>query len=208
MLRKTALVALFALFTAGAALAGSPPAWNAAAGNPSQPSGDLAWAGPLRVTYDLAGMAAGVGSRAGVFGPVPDPPCTPNRAVQTVAALYEAFAAGDLDTILAIIHPDVVWIESEGIPYGGTFIGRDAVFEGVFAKIAAEWAGFTAEVDEFIKAEGRRVVTLGQDSGTYIATGLSMTAPTASIWTLNNHCQVVRFVQYIDTLAVISAVEP
>jgi hypothetical protein len=51
-------------------------------------------------------------------------------------------------------HPDVVWIESEGIPYGGTFLGCDVVFEGVFAKIAAEWDGFTATVDGMFEADG------------------------------------------------------
>ena len=104
------------------------------------------------------------------------------RNERIVFELYQAFAEGDTDTILEIIDPDVVWIESEGIPYGGTFVGRDAVFEGVFGKIAAEWVGFTAEVDEVFSARDGRVVTLGQDSGTYIATGKRMTAPTEPIW--------------------------
>ena len=64
-----------------------------------------------------------------------------------------------------------------------------------------------AEVDEIFSAQGRRVVTLGQDSGTYIETGRSMVAPTASFWTLNGRCQVVRFEQYIDTLQVRSAID-
>lgn len=132
---------------------------------------------------------------------------TQARNARIVLSLYEAFAAGDTDTILEIIHPDVVWIESEGIPYGGTFIGRDAVFAGVFAKIAEEWDFFTAEVNEVIFA-GDVIVTLGQDSGTYKATGKSMVAPTASFWTLNPQGQVVKFVQYIDTLQVVSATIP
>lgn len=127
---------------------------------------------------------------------------------ETVLALYEAFAVGDLDTILAIIHPDVVWVESEGIPYGGTFIGRDAVFAGVFAKIAEEWDDFTAEINLIFAAEADRVVVLGQDSGTFKATGKSMVAPAASIWTLNKDNQVVRFEQYIDTRAVYEATLP
>jgi len=129
------------------------------------------------------------------------------RNVRIVLSVYEAFAAGDLDTINEIIHPDVVWIESDGIPYGGTFIGRDAVFEGVFAKIAAEWDFFTAEVEDVLFA-GDVVVTLGRDSGTFKATGKSMVAPTASFWTLNPQGQVVRFVHYIDTLAVVGATVP
>jgi hypothetical protein len=124
--------------------------------------------------------------------------------VSIIQGLYTAFAAGDLDTVLDILHPEVVWVESDGIPYGGTFIGRDAVVTGVFQKIGAEWDGFTAQVDEFIDA-GKQVITLGRDSGTYKATGKSMTAPAASVWTLDNKGKVVKFVQYIDTLAVVSA---
>lgn len=47
--------------------------------------------------------------------------------------------ATDTRTIDAILHLDVVWIESEGIPHGGAFIGHAAVFDGLFAKIAAKW---------------------------------------------------------------------
>ncbi len=129
------------------------------------------------------------------------------RNPRIVLRLYQAFAEGDLDTILEIIHPDVVWIESEGIPYGGTFVGRDAVFEGVFGNIAAEWDNFIAAVDEVIDG-GKQVVTVGRDSGTYKATGKSMEAPTISVWTLNHKGQVFRFLQVIDPQAVLSAVNP
>lgn len=123
--------------------------------------------------------------------------------VTIIKGLYKAFAEGDMDTITAVITPDVEWIESEGIPYGGRFAGRDAVFAGVFGKIATEWDNFTASVDEYIDA-GDRVITLGYDSGTYKATGKHMSAATASIWTLKDG-KVVKFVQYIDTLQVVSA---
>lgn len=83
-------------------------------------------------------------------------PCNNDaRAEATIFNLYTAFASGDAATIEAILHLYVVWIESTGVPYGGTFIGRDAVFEGVFANIAAEWDNFTAEVTEIFPAEGR-----------------------------------------------------
>lgn len=45
-------------------------------------------------------------------------------------------------------------------------------------------------------------MTLGQDSGTYRETGRSMLVPTASFWTLNGRCQVIRFRQFIDTVPV------
>ncbi len=125
--------------------------------------------------------------------------------VDIVRRLYTAFAAGDLETVSTLLSPSVEWIESEGIPYGGTFVGFDAIVDGVFTKIGAEWTDFSAHVDEFIDA-GDVVIALGCDSGTYTATGRSMSAPTASIWTLKDG-QIVKFRQYIDTLAVVRATE-
>ena len=123
--------------------------------------------------------------------------------VEIIKSLYHAFSLGDIEAVFAILAPDVEWIESEGIPYGGTFIGHDAIMNGVFGKIGAEWENFTATVHEYIDA-GDSVVTLGVDRGTYKATGKTMQAPTASVWTLKEG-KVVKFVQYIDTLAVFNA---
>jgi hypothetical protein len=125
--------------------------------------------------------------------------------VEIIKSLYKAFEEGDLDSIFAILAPDVEWIESDGVPYGGTFRGHEAVLEGVFTKIGTEWEHFRANVEQFIDA-GNIVVTLGVDSGTYKATGKRMKAPTASIWTLKDG-KVIKFRQYIDTLAVANAIK-
>ena len=91
--------------------------------------------------------------------------------VEIIKGLYQAFEQGDLwPASFNVLDPNVEWIESEGIPYGGTFIGHEAILNGVFQKIGAEWDNFQAHVDEFLDA-GDSVVTLGFDSGTYKATG-------------------------------------
>ena len=124
--------------------------------------------------------------------------------VDIIKRLYKAFWEGDMDSLSALLDPNIDWIESDGIPYGGVFKGYEAVLNGVFAKISSDWDNFTADVDQFIDA-GDIVVTLGTDSGTYKATGKKMRAPTASIWTLKNG-KVIKFRQYIDTLAVVNAI--
>ena len=125
--------------------------------------------------------------------------------VEVVKHIYQAFSEGDMETVSQLLSPSVEWIESEGIPYGGVFQGYAAVLEGVFGKIGAEWTDFTTHVDEFVDA-GDIVITLGVDSGTYKATGKRMSAPTASIWTLKEG-KVIKFRQYIDTLAVVNATQ-
>ncbi|MGB7444327.1 MAG: nuclear transport factor 2 family protein [Coleofasciculaceae cyanobacterium] len=123
--------------------------------------------------------------------------------IEIIKSIYRAFEQGDIEKALNLLDPNVEWIESEGIPYGGTFVGREAVLSGVFGKIGQEWDNFQAHVDEFLEA-GNTVISLGFDSGTYKATGKSMRAETASFWTLKDG-KVVKFVQYINTLKVVEA---
>ena len=99
--------------------------------------------------------------------------------LEIIKVLYQAFEQGDIPSILNVLDPHVEWIESEGIPYGGTFIGHEAVVQGVFQKIGAEWENFQATVEEFIDA-GEKIITVGVDRGTYKATGKAMEAATVS----------------------------
>jgi hypothetical protein len=55
--------------------------------------------------------------------------------IDIIKSLYQTFERGDISSVLNILDPNVEWIESEGIPYGGTFIGHEAVLNGVFHKI-------------------------------------------------------------------------
>jgi ketosteroid isomerase-like protein len=59
------------------------------------------------------------------------------------------------------------------------------------------WDNYRAQPTEFIDA-GDTVVALGRYSGTYKATGRSMDAAFAHVWTLRDG-RVVRFRQYMDT---------
>jgi len=118
---------------------------------------------------------------------------------------YGAFATGNIPAVLAVFDPKIEWIEAEGFPYGGTYIGPDAVLVNVFMKLGTEWDGYSAMPAEFIDA-GERIVVLGQYSGTYKATGRSFKADFAHVWTLRNG-KAVKFVQYADTALVQKALQ-
>ena len=49
--------------------------------------------------------------------------------IATVRSCYERFGRGDVEGILALLAPDVVWEEPDhpAIPYGGKRQGRAAV---------------------------------------------------------------------------------
>ena len=117
--------------------------------------------------------------------------------LDVVRGLYQAFAAGDIPSVLGALSPDVEWTEAAGGPYGGVSIGPNAVLENVFMKMGGEWDGFTAVPREFV-ADGATVVALGEYSGTYKATGKSFKAPFAHVWKFAGD-KAISFHQYTDT---------
>jgi ketosteroid isomerase-like protein len=64
--------------------------------------------------------------------------------VELVRGVYDAFARGDVDAVFAAMKPDIEWDESEGMPYGGVYHGRDAIVANVFGPILSDVEGFTA----------------------------------------------------------------
>lgn len=123
----------------------------------------------------------------------------------TIAELYAAFARGDVPVVLAAFSPDIRWVEAEGFPYGGTYIGPDAVLQNVFAKFGTEWSGYAAVPNELI-ASVDTVVALGEYSGTYKATGKSFKAPFAHVWRFGGG-RIISFVQHTDTAVVQRALQ-
>jgi ketosteroid isomerase-like protein len=118
---------------------------------------------------------------------------------EMVRGLYDAFAKGDVPTVLGAFAPDIVWNEAEGFVYadGNPYIGPQAVLDGVLIRLATEWEGVSIVPEEFI-ASGDTVVAQGRYRGKHKVTGRSVNAQFAHVWKLRNG-QVVAFQQYTDT---------
>lgn len=129
---------------------------------------------------------------------------TSNAAL--IRTTYDAFARGDVETVLAVLDPSIEWTEAAGFPYAGTYIGPDAVLAGVFARLGADWERFEAVPDRVV-TEGGTVVATGTYSGTFAATGRSFEARFAHVWELRDG-RVVCFEQVADTAMVREAVHP
>lgn len=125
--------------------------------------------------------------------------------LKSVQSVYESFSTGDIPAVLGFLSPDVAWTDAEGFPYGGTYHGPQAVLEGVFMRLGADWESFTAVPDEFIDG-GDSVVALGTYSGKYRATGKSFKAHFAHVWKIKDG-KAIRFVQYVDTHLVQMALQ-
>lgn len=121
-----------------------------------------------------------------------------------IRRMYDAFAKGDVQTILDHLTDDVEWI-TEGpdvIPYTGRQVGLAQV-RGFFDALAETQEDMKLTTDQIV-AQGDNVATLGRYSGTIKATGRRFDTPIGHFFTIRNG-KVSRFVDLIDTAAMASA---
>jgi hypothetical protein len=114
----------------------------------------------------------------------------------------QTYAQGP-ETLLATLAPDVEWTEAAGFPYAGTYVGAPEIVRNVFVRLATEWDGFKADVENFYDA-GDTIIATGFYRGTYRTTARPMEASFAHVLTLREG-KIVRFVQYVDSRKVCDA---
>lgn len=111
---------------------------------------------------------------------------------------YEAFARGDMDGVVADMHPEIEWHQAQGLPHGGVYRGLDHVRRAIFQPLGEEWwDDFAADPHEFLDA-GDQVVVLGRYHGRAENTGRPLDVPFVHIWTYHEG-QATRFRQFLDT---------
>ena len=102
----------------------------------------------------------------------PDPVTTTHSTnVATVQGAYDAFNSGDMPGVLAVMRPDIEWIERAG-PYQGRYVGPQAIVDNVFARVPADWSEFSVTPDELLES-GDVIVALGWFAGTARESGTS-----------------------------------
>jgi hypothetical protein len=121
--------------------------------------------------------------------------------VETVRAFYAALGKGDAPTALGLMADDIEWNTMWHYKVLGR--GPQKVAEGLLMPLMKEWSEFRMDPTEFI-AQGDSVVSLGRFLATHGATGKRVDAGYAHVWTVKAG-RIVRFRQYIDTLAVADA---
>lgn len=119
--------------------------------------------------------------------------------VAFIQNLYQAFAKGDVPTVLGSFAPDMEWREADNFVYapGSPYVGANAILNGVFLRLASEWDGFAAKPETFHDA-GDFVIVTGRYAGAFKATGKKLDAQFAHFWTVKDG-KAARFQQYTDT---------
>jgi ketosteroid isomerase-like protein len=127
-----------------------------------------------------------------------------------VRSVYDAFARGDVQTVMGLLSDKVEWNEAEHFPYwpGGPIIGPQAVLTGVFARIPDDFDGFTVDVGRLVGA-GDTVLAEVRYRGTAKATGRRLDAQVAHVWDVRDG-KIARFQQYADTwhIAQVTGITP
>ncbi|MFI2350383.1 nuclear transport factor 2 family protein [Streptomyces sp. NPDC019443] len=122
---------------------------------------------------------------------------------EVVARMYADLRRGDGEAVLAVLGDEIEWVVAAGLPYGGTYRGRDEVLANVFARFDIEWEDF-AVVPAEIHAVGDMVVALGSYEGRRRETGRAMSARFAHVWRFE-HGVPVAFETIADTGVMVAA---
>ena len=124
-----------------------------------------------------------------------------NTPTELIRSFYNKLKAGDASGALGLMAADIEWITMWHYKVVGR--GPERVAEGLFKPLKAEWSSFGFDSTEFI-VDGDGVVSLGQFTGVHGTTGKTAEARYAHVWTVKDG-KIVRFRQYIDTLAIAEA---
>jgi ketosteroid isomerase-like protein len=122
--------------------------------------------------------------------------------VALIRNIYDAFSAGDIQTILDQASPEAEWVNygPSTVPYMGNFTGRLPAF---FQAIGETTRGGKVTVDKYI-AHGDNVVTLARFTATVRHTGANIDTPIAHIFTIGNG-KVTSWIGFSDSAAVQAA---
>ena len=128
--------------------------------------------------------------------------------VEIVQNLYAAFAKGDVPAVLQKFDPKIEWNEAENFPYadGNPYIGPQAVLEGVFARLGAEWEYWNLTEQTYYEANSGEIIVTGRYKAKNKLTSKEINVQFVHMWTLHDGL-VTKFQQYADTYQTYEAMK-
>jgi len=115
----------------------------------------------------------------------------------TVRALYDSFASGDVPSVLATFDDKIDWQEPEGLPFENQ-IGPQAVAENIFGAALANIRDFRLDVREVVDG-GDIVFGIGTYHGTGASTGVELDAEFVHVLRFGRDGKITGFRTYTDT---------
>jgi uncharacterized protein len=112
---------------------------------------------------------------------------------------------GSPEILTELLSPTIRWEIVAGFPYGGVYVGVDAVFRDFFGRVLQDFEEWRTEMTELFDAADQ-VIALGTYSGRAKSTGKMFSARFAHLWTLEGGV-LVRLQQCADTVQLARAME-
>jgi ketosteroid isomerase-like protein len=137
-----------------------------------------------------------------VLRALPERSSATRSRMTVIRSFYDAVARGDVDAILDLLDPQVVWRTPESLPWGGTFHGYEG-FREFFARLISQPVESRREVQRYIDAGDRIVVqlrTFGRPKGDTTETDV----PEVHVWTVGNG-KIVELEAIFDTETALRA---
>ncbi len=104
--------------------------------------------------------------------------------IEIVKKIYDVGGKGDMAAMMALLAPNVVVHEAEGLPYGGVYHGH-AGMGALFQKIFGIIKEFRVVAEDFF-VSGNVVVAQIRVLGLGRTTGQAINMPVLEMWTLEN----------------------
>lgn len=124
-----------------------------------------------------------------------------------IQEIYDAFAVGDIDFVVAAMAEDIVWNEAENFPYadGNPYVGSQAIVEGVFGRIVAEWEYWELDLQDNLR-DDNRIAFFGRYNAKHKESGKTISAQFVHVWEVEGG-KAASFQQYADTEQVLTAMQ-
>lgn len=119
---------------------------------------------------------------------------------ELIEGVYASFATGDVPAVLGAMADDIQWAEADGFPLAGTYVGPQAVLDGVFMRLGEIFDHFAVVPEQYV-ADGDAVVALGHYTWKHKSTGQPASVKLAHVWTVRDG-KAVAFQQHVDTVQV------
>ena len=125
--------------------------------------------------------------------------------VELVHQGYQYFSEGNIEAVLELFSPKIVWDECQGFPFiegDGIYSGAEAIVQGVLSQLAVHYDDFNIDIQELF-GSGEKVVMVGHYKGVYKATGKRFKANATHVWTVRGG-KLAHFFQAVDTAEIIN----
>ena len=119
----------------------------------------------------------------------------PNSHTEIFAAIHRAYFAGDFAAAWALIDPEIVWIEPDGMPGAGTYHGHQGVRESL-TKFVGTWDEYRVENQDLTEA-GDRLYLHARITGKGKTSGVPVELDEFQVWTFREG-KAVRMEMFLE----------